>query len=174
VSSWTELKDTVEAATGELVLCPFDINKDEKDPLEVTSGLTISCRKQSSDDVCKISGEGVYVSIRSAETTVVQGLRLEDSVEHAVTVRGVSNTAVHSFCECEFVGNHRKGEIRGGAFKTEEGSGIIHLESCYFEDNSASFGAAIYTRSNMMYVIDSIFVRNRADVSAKRGKEGCS
>jgi hypothetical protein len=174
VSSWTELKDVVEAATDVLILCPFDIYKDETDPLEVVSGLTISCRKTFSEDECKISGEGVYVNIRTAETTAVQGLRLEHSEKHAVTVRGVSDASVHSFCDCEFIGNKRQDGIRGGAFKTEAGSGIIHVESCYFEDNFSSLGAAIYTRSAMTYVFDSIFVRNRAEVSTEKANTLCS
>ena len=62
--------------------------------------------------------------------------------------------------------NKRVDDVRGGAFKTEESTGTVNIVSCTFRENfSASYGAAIYTRSNFTNIVGSIFIDNKAVVS---------
>ena len=57
--------------------------------------------------------------------------------------------------------NERTLETRGGAFKTEHGSGTVNIVKSNFEKNYASTdGAAIYSRANQLNIIESRFLEN--------------
>jgi hypothetical protein len=52
---------------------------------------------------------------------------------------------------------------RGGAFKTERDAGTVNIVKSFFENNfSQTYGAAIYSRTNQLNVIDTRFVDNIA------------
>jgi predicted outer membrane repeat protein len=57
--------------------------------------------------------------------------------------------------------------IRGGAFKTEPGTGIVNIVSCSFEKNFAFMGGAVYVRNNFTNIVDSVFINNTSTVSER-------
>lgn len=53
---------------------------------------------------------------------------------------------------------------RGGAVMTQNGSGTVYVISSAFVNNfSSTFGAAIYIRSNAVFVKDSEFIENNSN-----------
>lgn len=102
VNDWNDLKTTITSATGDVVLCPFNITKTEREPLLLDKGVTIMCRKASDLDECIIRGVGEHFRIISLSDVVIAGLTFKESDEHAVYIQSGVDTNVHSLCDCTF------------------------------------------------------------------------
>lgn len=163
VNDWFTLKSLISSASGAVILCPFDIAKTDRDPILLRKGATVMCRKTSEHDECTIRGEGEHIRSTSLDQVVFSGFSFKESDEHAVYIQSSSPTNVHTFCDCVFEDNRRVDGVRGGAFKTEKSTGVVNIASCTFRRNHcASFGGAIYTRSNFTNIVDSTFIGNTA------------
>lgn len=163
VNDWNGLKNAILGVNESVVLCPFNVTKTDREPLLLEIGVTVSCRKANDLDECTISGVGEHIRSISQTEVSITGLTFKGSDEHAVYIAGGVDTNVHTFCDCTFEKNRQVDGQRGGAFKTEEATGSVNLVSCTFRQNyCASYGGAIYTRSNFTSIVDSTFVENTA------------
>ena len=163
VNDWNGLKNAILGASENVVLCPFNVTKTDREPLLLEKGVTVSCRKSNDLDECTISGAGEHIRSVSPTEVIITGMTFKGSDEHAVYIAGGLDTNVHTFCDCTFEKNRRVDGQRGGAFKTEKATGSVNLVSCTFRQNyCASYGGAIYTRSNFTSIVDSTFVENTA------------
>jgi hypothetical protein len=69
--------------------------------------------------------------------------------------------------------NERLLNSRGGAFKTERAAGTVNIVKSSFENNfSQTYGAAIYSRTNQLNVIESRFLDNMATGWVRYPNEG--
>ena len=104
VQDWIELKLTITDASlvGALVLCPFNIMKTDRDPIPITSGVTVMCRKESDDDQCTIRGGGIHIHSSSETEILFQGITFKNSDDHVVYIEHSIPANVHTFCDCLF------------------------------------------------------------------------
>lgn len=170
VRSYAGLKELIEQAPagGSVNLCAFFVQKvSSLDPIIVRKGVQVTCVRRTPDDVCIINGMGTQLWIDSSEDTLWQGLSFRGSDDHAVFLNGEVDgmaSSSHTFCQCSFMKNVRNKETRGGAFMADPASGTVNIVQCLFQENfSMTYGAGIYSRTNQLNVINSIFVKNRAN-----------
>lgn len=169
VDDYFEFRSMIEEsrAGDELILCPFSILKDaNEDYAVIEHNLKIQCFKENEDDQCLIQGLGEHLRIDSSSDTLIQGLEFRGSDDHAIHIvskKEGAESASHTICNCDFVGNERYETDRGGIFMAEANGGTINVIESTFRDNySTTYGAAIYSRTNQLNVIDSRFIDNRA------------
>jgi hypothetical protein len=154
-SSFNTLKDLLEGGTGQLVLCPFTVEKSAQDFIFITSDIEIMC---SVPHQCKIKGPGRHFVVNGSSAKLfVQGFVFEEATSSAVHIEGAT-THIQSLCNNNFINN--KGITRGLGLLTEWRT-ITEVSYCRFINcQTSDMGGAIFNKG-MMLVENSFFQGNQ-------------
>lgn len=153
-SSYESLKNLIEGGAGQMVFCPFTVEKSAQDFIFITSDIEVMC---SVPRECKIKGQGRHLVVNGSSAKLfLQGFVLEGASSSAIHVEGAT-AHIQSLCNNDFIGN--KGSARGLGLLAEWRT-IIEVSHCRFIDcQSTDMGGAIFNRG-VMLIENSLFQSN--------------
>ncbi len=159
VGSFDEFKAAVEQGGSEVVFCgAFIIHKSDVEPFLISRDVDIRCLQK-----CSIFGLAPYLEIGGALSQIrIHNMKFQNAFDaSAIVISTITSLTVTTFCETEFASNSAfRGQ--GGAITTAPHSGLVNIVRSTFTDNSAVRGGAIYSDGNMLNILDSRFVYNKA------------
>ena len=168
IETWDDFVLLIDESVrgDELFICPFDVDKSAMPKVNITWDISVVCVLKDETDSCTFRGSGGFVNIASDGNTLFQGFHFRDSDDYAVDIAstaGNSSLATSTFCHCTFSGISRNQTTRGGAFIAQASAGVVSLLSCVFRENfSSNRGAAVYTRTSHMNIVDCQFIDNES------------
>jgi len=154
-SSFATLKNILENGAGQLVFCPFTVQKSLQDFIFIASDIEIIC---STPHKCNIKGLGRHLVVNGSSAKLfVQGFVFQDASGGAVQIEGAT-AHIQSFCNTDFIGN--KGSTRGLGISAEWRT-VTEVSHCRFIDcESSDMGGAIFNRGAML-IENSLFQDNK-------------
>lgn len=143
ISSFDSLVETVKEEVGTVVICPFDLEKEEEQFILVTTELELYC---SHAGECKIKGAGSHLVVKGSSAKLyLQGFVFQESTN---AIRIQSGAHVNVLCKCSFFRNSSLS--RGAGILTERNT-FTEISHCKFDQcKTSDLGGAIFNRGQML------------------------
>lgn len=154
-SSFATLKNLIENGAGQMVFCPFTVQKNAQDYIFITSDIELIC---GTPRQCNIKGPGRHLVVNGSSAKLfVQGFVFHDASGGAVHIEGAT-AHIQSLCNNDFISN--KGSTRGLGLLAEWRT-VTEVSHCRFIDcQSSDMGGGIFNRGAML-IENSIFQGNQ-------------
>lgn len=154
-SSFATLKNLLENGAGQMVFCPFTVQKTVQDFIFITSDIEIIC---STPRTCNIKGPGRHLVVNGSSAKLfVQGFVFQDASGGAIHIEGAT-AHIQSLCNNDFIGNI--GSTRGLGVLAEWRT-VTEVSHCRFIDcQSSDMGGAIFNRGTIL-IENSFFQGNK-------------
>lgn len=144
ISSFDSLVEIVKEEVGTVVICPFDLEKEEEQFILVTTELELYC---SHAGECKIKGAGSHLVVKGSSAKLyLQGFVFQESTVNAIRIQ--SGAHVNVLCKCTFFRN--SSVSRGAGILTERNT-FTEISHCKFDQcKTSDLGGAIFNRGQML------------------------
>jgi predicted outer membrane repeat protein len=159
VASFDDFKAAIDQGGPEVVFCgAFTLQKTDVTPFIISRNVDIRCLEQ-----CALFGTAPYLEIGGALSQIrIHNMMFQNAISaSAVWVSTFTSLSQTTFCETEFASNIASGGL-GAAISIAPHSGLVNIVRSTFTGNSAVRGGAVYCDGNMLNILDSRFVYNKA------------